>query len=482
MNTKVIALIINNKMKSLTDLPQPISINSFHQGVSGFMRIASANINRVVEGIKKGNEQKIAINQAGVIATECGAGVLLFDMKNADTKSPIKFKTISEVFQYIFSDDNNSSEKTSDMLLLARFANATWKAGQPFRGLSRMQKSNYIPASMLSQDELEKDFVQIRAAAKFMFEEMVIRAEKMGKTLDQLTNEEQLLMLQGMIQDLDFARRIGENLNNQYYIGIGQTPPQFLDNIPNLEQASTMIEDEAVRSYLQFEFDKALSTLQGLTDNDLKQLQWLGNKVIEAHMGHYRKDGIRPYFVHQIHLLRVMTEFFGVHNPLLAKILLLHDTREDKPEAYKAIKAEIEKMVKETETTADDIEFGKIRLGLRILTNDYDDPEMSTYLAKLRNPRAFFIKEKADYISDKPAGYYVEYNDEDIALFQLAKVIDIVGNGVESQSMPSAFKEKLKDKTDKYKAGFIDDSTHLKEHKTKFNVFYGLLLSSLGVN
>jgi hypothetical protein len=51
------------------------------------------------------------------------------------------------------------------MLLLARFANATWKAGQPFRALGRISRANFIPAALLPQQELEKDFVQIRAAS-----------------------------------------------------------------------------------------------------------------------------------------------------------------------------------------------------------------------------------------------------------------------------------------------------------------------------
>jgi len=58
------------------------------------------------------------------------------------------------------------------MLLLARFANATWKAGQPFRSLSRITRDNFRPAVLLSDDELKKDFDQIRAAAATLADAM----------------------------------------------------------------------------------------------------------------------------------------------------------------------------------------------------------------------------------------------------------------------------------------------------------------------
>ncbi|MDD4526706.1 MAG: hypothetical protein PHF25_01560 [Candidatus Margulisbacteria bacterium] len=478
MSFKIIAMNNSKKLVSLSDLPQPISIKDVHQGVAGLLRVAQERITQKVQGIKNGNNEKIAINQAGAIAVECGAGVLL-EIKNADTGTKIKFKNISEVFKYLLAEDNNSPEKINDMLLVARFANATWKAGQPLRGLQRMQKSNYIPASMLSTEELEKDFVQIKAATKCLYEEMLARAGG-EEALNKLSAENQLEILKEMMQDLGFAKKIGEHLNNQYYLGIGATPPQFLDDVPGPGKVNQMIEDEAVRVYLQFELDKALSTLKEVTPDDLRQLQWLGNRVIEGHMGQYRTDGIRPYFVHQIHLLRVMHEFFGVHSPLLAKILLLHDTREDRPDAYKDIKVEIEKMAAETEPTADNIQFGKIRLGVRILTNDYDDPEMVQYLARLSDPRIAFNKDAVDYKSDKPVGYYVNYTDNDITLFQLAKVIDIVGNGVDSQSTTPDFILKTRAKIDKYRAGFIDNSTYLDQgYKGKFNLFYRLFVKGL---
>ena len=58
------------------------------------------------------------------------------------------------------------------MLLLARFANTTWKAGQPFRSLSRITRDTFRPAALLSEEELKKDFEQIRAASVKLLEAM----------------------------------------------------------------------------------------------------------------------------------------------------------------------------------------------------------------------------------------------------------------------------------------------------------------------
>lgn len=97
-------------------------------------------------------EQKIAINIAGFYALECGLNYFV------TTKNMLPSTLLDSIINNTINDD--------DKIMFARFANATWKAGQPFRGLQRIHKDNFIPASMLSEAELEKDFIQIKAAAK----------------------------------------------------------------------------------------------------------------------------------------------------------------------------------------------------------------------------------------------------------------------------------------------------------------------------
>lgn len=107
---------------------------------------------------KSVKEEKIAINLAGFYALEAGIGYI----SERDGVSPV------QILQAIAG----GSLAKSDMLLLARFANATWKASQPFRSLSRITRDTFKPAVLLSDDELAKDYVQVNNAAAKLLEAM----------------------------------------------------------------------------------------------------------------------------------------------------------------------------------------------------------------------------------------------------------------------------------------------------------------------
>ncbi len=115
------------------------------------------------------------------------------------------------------------------MLLLARFANATWKAGQPFRSLNRITRDNFRPAALLSEGDLKKDFVQIVAAARLLRDNM---QDVRGQSAPQ-----QLSRLQALMQSRDFAVEMAMFLDMAYYRGQGQMPPPFLK--PEEETATT---------------------------------------------------------------------------------------------------------------------------------------------------------------------------------------------------------------------------------------------------
>jgi len=103
--------------------------------------------------IKKSmKEEKIATNLAGFYALECGLSYLA----TAQKKLP------SAVLQSIINDSINKDDKR----LLERFANATWKAGQAFRGLDRITRATFTSFDLLPPAEIEKDWVQIKAAAE----------------------------------------------------------------------------------------------------------------------------------------------------------------------------------------------------------------------------------------------------------------------------------------------------------------------------
>lgn len=97
-------------------------------------------------------DEKIATNIAGFYALECG----LSYFATANHELP------SVILQSIVADTIN----TSDKVLLERFANTTWKAGQPFRGLNRIERATFTCFDLLPQEEVDKDWVQIQSAAK----------------------------------------------------------------------------------------------------------------------------------------------------------------------------------------------------------------------------------------------------------------------------------------------------------------------------
>jgi hypothetical protein len=101
---------------------------------------------------KSVKEQKIATNVAGFYALECCTNYLV------TKKNLLPSAILTSIV------DGTIGKEDKD--LFSRFANATWKAGQPFRGLSRIERETFTPFYFLSEADIEKDWVQIKAAAK----------------------------------------------------------------------------------------------------------------------------------------------------------------------------------------------------------------------------------------------------------------------------------------------------------------------------
>jgi hypothetical protein len=95
-------------------------------------------------------EEKIATNVADFYAWNAGLATWLQHKK-------ITFIILQSIL--------NDSISKNDKILLNRFANATWKAGQPFRGLARITRNTFTCFDLLTPEEIEKDWVQIKAAA-----------------------------------------------------------------------------------------------------------------------------------------------------------------------------------------------------------------------------------------------------------------------------------------------------------------------------
>ena len=155
---------------------------------------------------KSVREEKIAMNLAGLYALETGAGYLA----ERDRRPPLDVLLAAA----------EGRLPDADMLLLARFANATWKAGQPFRSLARISRPTFVPAARLDPAELRKDFVQIRAAAT-----RLVAAMQDVRGRDAAA---QLARLQALLRDTAFAQDMAQTLDAAYYTGQGQAVPPFL--------------------------------------------------------------------------------------------------------------------------------------------------------------------------------------------------------------------------------------------------------------
>jgi hypothetical protein len=151
---------------------------------------------------KSVKDEKIATNLAGFYALESGLGVI----SERTQETPLQ----------ILDAVVGGTRSEADLLLLARFANATWKAGQPFRALNRITRDTFKPAALLTEDDLKKDLVQIKAAARRLRDAM---SDVGGQN-----RSEQLKRLQALLQSRDFAEDMAAYLDAAYYGGQRQTP------------------------------------------------------------------------------------------------------------------------------------------------------------------------------------------------------------------------------------------------------------------
>jgi len=156
--------------------------------------------------IKQVKDEKIATNLAGFYALECGIGLLCTQSEQTPVEWLQKIK--------------NGTADSNAVLLLNRFANATWKAGQPFRGLSRITRYNFTIASLLSEDEVKKDYYQVTNAASKLLASMDTAR---NKSLPQ-----QMQNIRALVQDTIYAMQMASYMDSSYAISQKQKPAPFL--------------------------------------------------------------------------------------------------------------------------------------------------------------------------------------------------------------------------------------------------------------
>lgn len=174
------------------------------------------------------SDEKVATNLAGFYALECAIGALCED----DDSTPVYW------LNKIVSGGINEKE----ILLLNRFANATWKASQPFRDLKRIKKDNFIVASALSDEEVEKDAAQIKSAAG-----------KLLASLDGVKDQSkdgQLKKIRDLLHDKNYAIEMAEFLDASYYTSQNQTPPLFLSTADDSTVVTKHAKDQKIATNL----------------------------------------------------------------------------------------------------------------------------------------------------------------------------------------------------------------------------------------
>ncbi|MEO9003792.1 MAG: hypothetical protein ABI288_03600 [Ginsengibacter sp.] len=155
---------------------------------------------------KSAKEEKIATNIAAFYAVECGIGLLM----EQHGGTPVEW--LNKIV--------NHQLDSSEILVLNRFANATWQAGQPFRGLQRIKKDNFISPVFLSNDEIKKDYDQVTAASEKLLPAMQI---VVGKSAN-----DQLHKLSELLKNEQFAMGVAQYIEAAYHKALNEPVPDFL--------------------------------------------------------------------------------------------------------------------------------------------------------------------------------------------------------------------------------------------------------------
>ena len=107
---------------------------------------------------KTARQMKIATSIAGFYALECALNYL------ATTRDASQLQLLDALV--------TDSLGKQDQMVFARFANATWKAGQPFRDLGRITRATFTPFYFLTEADIDKDLMQVKAAARILLTDL----------------------------------------------------------------------------------------------------------------------------------------------------------------------------------------------------------------------------------------------------------------------------------------------------------------------
>jgi len=160
-------------------------------------------------------EEKVASNLAGFYALECGIGALCGQTNEKPTGWLEKIV--------------DEKADSASILLLNRFANATWKISQPFRDIKRITRPNFTVASFLPPEEIVKDYYQVKTAASKLLASM--------QPVKDSSLEDQMQKIRSLLHSRQYAFEMAACMDSGYYAGQKQDIPPFV----SAKEDSTLI-------------------------------------------------------------------------------------------------------------------------------------------------------------------------------------------------------------------------------------------------
>jgi len=404
----------------MKQLPEKRTYRSYRAQLAVLMEPIKESYAKQINIDRQENKLVFSRNLAGFHALECGINIIC----ERDRRSTM------EIFEAIIQDQIAEHER----LRIVRFAINTLNKGRTIPKISPAD----TPA-LQQADKTKKGVIKKKGASEI---------NAMIKFLDRIcqavapfdNNEDKFKAIQTLLQqDKEFAEAMFQ-LWPEVLPSTQDTPDMELKE-ETIDDMLQQIETDAQTIFLKMEFEKIIDLIQrktkektasDLIPEDESIIRETAHLVMNAHHRQKRKQGL-PYFVHQLDVTRTLVEVFGVVDVLTLQVALLHDTREDQPDKYDAIKDQFQAQINDIPKRSPirrslERNAALIRLGVRMLTHirmkDASQSEsIEHYLDQLTHPRQYY-NEKIQRRNPN----FMEYDDDFIKRIQLVKLADILAN------------------------------------------------------
>ena len=205
----------------------------------------------------------------------------------------------------------------------------------------------------------------------------------------------------------------------------------------NIEEGLT----DAERKDLIEQTESLIGSLDGISVEEAQKIRETAQTVMYAHRAQRRRTG-EPYFTHQLEVARTLIKEFGVTDPAIIQITLLHDTREDQEMFYTDFRTDLREVIlsREAPEARESMAYrlDEISLGVRMLSKlegeKYEeaypdaDERNREYYRRMLDPRSVY--------DDGRSGSETWYTDDFIHKVQLVKLSDRLSNLRDLRGLP----------------------------------------------